>query len=65
MASELYRKVTALLRQHGCEIVRAGKGDHEIWWSPITDKRFTIDKGGKNRHTANGALKSAGIDEKV
>jgi hypothetical protein len=65
VASELYRKLTALLAQHGCEFVRAGKGDHEIWWSPITDKRFTIDKGGKNRHTANGALKSAGIDEKI
>ncbi len=46
-------------------MVRQGKGDHEIWLSPITDKRFTIDMGGKNRHTANGALKSAGIEEKV
>lgn len=65
MPSELYRRLTALLRAHGCELVRQGRGDHEIWWSPITDKRFTIDKGGKNRHTANGALKSAGIEEKL
>jgi hypothetical protein len=63
--SELYRALTALLRTHGCELVRPGKGDHEIWWSPITDKRFTVDRGGKNRHTANGALKSAGIDTKL
>lgn len=65
MASELYRKLTALLLEHGCMLVRQGKGDHEIWESPITKKRFTVDKGGTNRHTANGALKSAGIDRKL
>jgi hypothetical protein len=46
-------------------LVRQGKGDHEIWESPISQKRFTVDKGGTNRHTANGALKSAGIDAKL
>lgn len=65
MPSELYRRLTALLLQHGCTLVRQGKGDHEIWESPITKKRFTVDKGGTNRHTANGALKSAGINEKI
>jgi hypothetical protein len=65
MPSELYRKLTALLIEHGCALVRRGKGDHEIWESPITRKRFTVDKGGTNRHTANGALKSAGIDKKI
>ena len=65
MASELYRKLTALLLAHGCTLVRQGKGDHEVWESPITNKRFTVDKGGANRHTANGALKSAGIKEKL
>jgi hypothetical protein len=65
MPSELYRKLTALLIEHGCTMVRQGKGDHEIWESPITKKRFVVDKGGTNRHTANGALKSAGIDKKV
>lgn len=65
MPSALYRKLTALLLAHGCTLVRQGKGDHEIWESPITHKRFTVDKGGTNRHTANGALKSAGINEKL
>jgi HicA toxin of bacterial toxin-antitoxin, len=65
MASELYRKLTAILLAHGCALVRQGKGDHEIWESPINEKRFTIDKGVTNRHTANGALKSAGIDQKI
>jgi hypothetical protein len=61
----LYRQLTEILLRHGCELVRQGKGDHEIWKSPISGKRFTVDKGGKNRHTANGALKTAGIDEKI
>jgi len=41
--------------------VRAGKGDHEIWYSPITDRHFTLDRGVKVRHTANGTLKDAGL----
>jgi hypothetical protein len=28
-----------LLLAHGCTPVRQGKGDHEIWQSPITAKR--------------------------
>jgi hypothetical protein len=63
--SPLYREVKRLLVDHGCEFVRQGKGDHEIWWSPITDKRFPVDREGRNRHTFNGALKTAGIDQKV
>ncbi|MGE0294099.1 MAG: type II toxin-antitoxin system HicA family toxin [Hyphomonadaceae bacterium] len=57
--------MTAILKEHDCFFVREGNGDHEVWESPITGKRFTVDKGGKNRHTANGALKTAGIDKKV
>jgi hypothetical protein len=65
VASELYRKARRLAEEHGCEFVRQGKGDHEIWWSPITNQKFTLDKGSKKRHTINGALRDAGIDEKV
>nr|VFJ49756.1 MAG: hypothetical protein BECKFW1821A_GA0114235_102423 [Candidatus Kentron sp. FW] len=27
-----------ILRAHGCEFVRQGKGSHEIWYSPISNK---------------------------
>lgn len=30
MASPLYRKLTKLLKQHGCELVTKGKGDHVL-----------------------------------
>jgi len=50
-----------LLKAHGCERVRQGKGDHEWWQSPISGKRFVVDGHIKSRHTANGVLKQAGL----
>jgi len=49
------------LLQHDCRFVRHGKGDHEIWYSPITNRNFTVDQGTKSRHTANHVMKEAGI----
>jgi hypothetical protein len=53
-----------LLREAGCDFERQGKGDHEIWYSPITGIRFVVDQSSKSRHTANGVLKQAGIPKK-
>lgn len=55
-------RLKKILREHRCEFARQGKGDHEIWYSPITDKSFTVDNKIKSRHTANAALKQAGIE---
>lgn len=55
------REVKKLLREAGCFLVRQGRGDHEIWESPINGKRFTVDNYMKSKHTANGALKDAGL----
>lgn len=52
-----------ILKRHGCRFVRQGKGDHEIWFSPITGVHFVVDAGIKSRHTANAALKQAGIEK--
>ncbi|MCL2854080.1 MAG: type II toxin-antitoxin system HicA family toxin [Defluviitaleaceae bacterium] len=54
-----------MLLNKGCQFVRHGKGDHEIWFSPITGKRFAIDGKIENRHSANEYLKLAGIKEKI
>ncbi|HET7852494.1 MAG TPA: type II toxin-antitoxin system HicA family toxin [Methyloceanibacter sp.] len=40
----------SLLREAGCTFVRHGKGDHEIWHSPINDRRFMVDSHIKSRH---------------
>lgn len=44
-----------------CRFLRSGKGDHELWFSPITGKAFVVDGAIKSRHTANGTLKQAGL----
>jgi predicted RNA binding protein YcfA (HicA-like mRNA interferase family) len=53
--------VKKLLKEDGCWRDRQGKGDHEIWCSPRTDRKFTVDNKIKSRHTANGILKQAGL----
>ncbi len=50
-----------ILVDYSCRFEREGKGDHEIWFSPITKRRFVVDQHIKSRHTANAVLKQAGI----
>jgi len=54
---ELFR----LLLESGCSFERHGKGDHDIWYSPITNLRFPVDSKMKSRHTANAVLKQTGL----
>jgi hypothetical protein len=54
-------KLKEVLRAHGCSYERPGRGDHEIWYSPITNRRFPVDHKILSRHTANAVLKQAGI----
>jgi HicA-like toxin of HicAB toxin-antitoxin system len=58
------RDLKKILKDAGCRFERQGKGDHEIWYSPISGKRFTVDSNIKSRHTANGVLKEAGLEKK-
>ena len=55
------RELKQLLIDAGWYFERQGKGDHEIGYSPITKTRFTVDANINSRHTANGALKQAGL----
>jgi len=52
------------LQKEGCYFERQGKGDHEIWFSPITNIRFVVDNHIKSRHTANAVLKQAGLPKR-
>ncbi len=56
-----YRDLRKLLKDADCYFVREGRGDHEIWYTPILEQHFTVDKGVKSRHTANETLKQAGL----
>jgi ubiquinone biosynthesis protein Coq4 len=62
--AEYEKKVRKILRESGCNLVRHGKGDHDIWHSPITNLPITVDGEIKSRHVANAILKRAGINHR-
>ncbi len=62
--SDFSKDVKKILQEYGCSFFRQEKGDHEIWYSPITGIKFPIDSKIKSRHTANGILKQAGLEKK-
>lgn len=53
--------VRNVLSDQGCQLLRQGRGDHEVWTSPHTTQPFTVPVKIKSRHTANGILKDAGL----
>jgi hypothetical protein len=61
MGASFTPQVKKILLGQDCRLERHGKGDHEIWYSPITQRRFVVDGEIKSRHTANAVLKQAGI----
>jgi predicted RNA binding protein YcfA (HicA-like mRNA interferase family) len=61
MAPSFDRPLRDLLRKAGCDLVRQGKGSHEIWYSPITKRNFAVPVGIPSRHTANAILRQAGL----
>lgn len=65
MVATYGRQLKRILLDHGCRFVRNGKGDHEIWFSPINGLTFTVDASTRKRFTADAILKQAGIKTKV
>lgn len=62
--AEYEKKVRDILMQNKCSFLRRGKGDHDIWYSPITNRHITVDSKIKSRHTANAILKQCGVEYK-
>lgn len=52
MGGNFTPELKRLLRDAGCRFERAGKGDHEIWFSPNTGMRFPVDH--KNQVAPHG-----------
>jgi hypothetical protein len=61
MGSSFTPELLRLLSNAGCRFERHGKGDHDIWFSPVTGLCFPVDGKIKSRHTANAVLKQAGL----
>ena len=62
--AEYEKKVREVLKTNGCKFIRRGKGDHDIWHSPISNRNFPVDAVIKSRHMANIIMKQSGINHK-
>jgi hypothetical protein len=58
-------RVKEILTADGCQFERSGRGDHEIWYSPITQRRFPVDQKILSRHTANAVLEAGRYREAI
>ncbi len=52
-----------ILHANGCIFVRHGSGDHDVWESPGSGRRFAVPVKIKSRHLANKILKEAGLEK--
>ena len=59
--AEYEKLVREKLKEFGCQYVRHGKGDHDIWYNPLTKRHVTVDGRIKSRYTANEIMKQSGI----
>ena len=56
--------LVAILKEAGCNYhAPAHRGNHDIWFSPITGIYFPFDSKILSHHTANAILKIAGLPE--
>ncbi len=59
--AEYEKLVRKILRENGCSFVRRGKGDHDVWYSPVSGQNFPVDGKIKSRHVANAIMKQSGV----
>jgi hypothetical protein len=44
------KEVRKILAEYDCAFRRQGNGDHDIWFSPISQRYFTVDGNIKSPH---------------
>ncbi|EOX6948627.1 type II toxin-antitoxin system HicA family toxin [Klebsiella michiganensis] len=65
MGRGLYVDLVKILLKYNCKMVRQGKGSHEIWFSPSSNKNVSVPVSIVSKLTANGILKLAGIKDRI
>lgn len=65
MGSGFYPQLRDILLAHGCFMKRQGKGSHEVWFSPLSNRTFAVPVTVVSRITVNAILKQAGIEHKI
>jgi len=58
------KKVKEILSDNGYRFERHGKGDHEIWYNPVSKKHVSVDGQIKLKTSANELLKDAGLGKR-
>jgi len=62
MGSSFTPKVIELIKAAGCEYIQAGhRGNHDIWFSPLTNLHFPVDSKIRSLKTVNIVLVNAGL----
>ena len=61
--ADFARDLKKILKDNGCSFKRPAKGDHDFWYSPITNRNFSVDHKIVSRHSANEVLKQAGLEK--
>lgn len=61
MGHGFYDELTAILKSHSYYFVRNGKGSHQIWFSPITKRNFSVPVTINKKGTFLAILRQAGI----
>ncbi len=60
MPKDYYRDLTKILVANGWMKADGGKGSHEKWVHPQTQRSVIVPRS-KSRHTANEVMKQAGL----
>jgi len=62
MARRSYAELRRELEAVGCELRAQGKGSHEKWYSPLTERSFIVPSSLKGNGTEKAILRDSGLD---
>lgn len=66
MGASLTPKIIELIKAVGCEYIQAGhRGNHDIWYSPVTNLHFPVDSKIRSIKAANILLTISGLPHLV
>ena len=66
MGASLTPRIIDLIKAAGCEYIQAGhRGNHDVWFSPVSNLHFPVDSKIRSVKTANILLALAGLPHLV
>jgi hypothetical protein len=66
MGASLTPRIIDLIKAAGCEYIQAGhRGNHDVWFSPVSNLHFPVDSKIRSVKAANILLALAGLPHLV